>query len=157
MPGNRLEAFMQLKVIVLVAVGLWFAVVVMVVSLCLTARRSDEAMDTALAEANARTPDAEVARPPFERALRTLSLEHAAILLDVRPETLLAWEARYGFPTSSSTEGRYSRSEMLALRDSLECGLSIASAVIRAREQTRRRRTAIAAQAVEHRDGGLAS
>jgi hypothetical protein len=50
----------------------------------------------------------------------------------------------------------YNQPEVLALRDGLEHGLSIASAVDRARE-TKRRRVASAAQLVDHRDGGLAS
>ena len=64
----------------------------------------------------------------------------AAALLGVSPETVVAWEQRYGFPTSGSSVPRYSQSEVLALRDSLEDGLSIASAVAHARQRNRRRR-----------------
>ena len=148
---------MQLEVILSVAMGVWIAVVLLVVSLCRAAKRSDGVMDMALANAIAAGRDAEVSRPPSsQRSLRTLSLDHAATLLDVNPETLLAWEARYGFPTSGPSEPRYNQSEVLALRDSLGDGLSIASAVIRARE-TKRRRAAATAQLLDHRDGGLAS
>jgi hypothetical protein len=148
---------MRFEVILSVAVGAWTALLLLVVALCAAAKRSDEAMDTALASATAAGREAEVTRPPSsERPLRTLSLGSAAALLDVNPETLLAWEARYGFPTSSPSEPRYNQSEVLALRDGLDEGLSIASAVSRARE-TKRRRRAVATEVLDHRDGGLAS
>jgi hypothetical protein len=92
-----------------------------------------------------------------DRQLRSLRLDHAATLLGVSPRTLLAWQARYGFPTSSPSEPRYSQSEVLALRDSLAHGLSIASAVSRARQQTKRRRGPSATPPFDRRDGGLAS
>lgn len=150
---------MQLELVLSVALGLWIAVMLVAVSLCRAAKRSDDAMDAALAIAIAAGHDAELTRPPScERSLRTLSLDHAATLLEVSPETLLAWEARYGFPTSSpSSDARYNQSDVLALRASLEDEVSVASAVIRARERTVRRRPATAAELVEHRDGGLAS
>jgi hypothetical protein len=81
-----------------------------------------------------------------DRPLRALDLDQAARLLGVTPERLLAWEARYGFPTSSASERRYNESEVLALRDCLRDAPSIASAAARAREKIGRRR-----------DGGLAS
>jgi len=92
-----------------------------------------------------------------EQALRTLSLDEAAALLGINPHTLLAWEARYGFPTSSPSESRYSHSEVRALRDGLRDGVSIASAVARARAQTRRRRAVATAHPGDRRGGGLAS
>jgi hypothetical protein len=157
-PGGGLEASMQLRAILSVAVGVWIVVLVVVLALCRAAKESDDAMDRALANEIGTGRDAEVARPPSaRRQLRTLSLEQAAILLDVNPDGLLAWEARYGFPASSPSERRYNQSDVLALRDALEDGLSIASAVIRARERTKRRPAVIASQPVEHRDGGLAS
>jgi hypothetical protein len=94
---------------------------------------------------------------PSERPLRSLGLDHAATLLGVSPRTLLEWQARYGYPTSSPSEPRYSQSEVLALRDSLEHGLSIVSAINRARQKAKRRRGATAAAPFGHRDGGLAS
>jgi hypothetical protein len=149
---------MQLETILSVAVGVWIAVVLLVITMCRLARRNDDAMDTALAHAITAGPGAELTRAPSpERRLRTLSLANAATMLDVDPDTLLAWEARYGFPRSSPAEPRYSQSEVLALRTSLEEGLSIASAVLRAREQTRRRRPVTSGQLVDQRDGGLAS
>jgi hypothetical protein len=84
---------------------------------------------------------------PAPEPLRTLDLDDAATLLGVRPQTLLAWEARYGFPKSSPCEPRYSESEVLALRDSIADGVSIAWAVRRAREKIRGRR----APAIERR------
>lgn len=73
------------------------------------------------------------------RPLRSLDLDAAARLLDVSPQTLLAWEARYRFPSSSRSDARYSESEVLALRDSLCEGASIAWAVTRARDKLKRR------------------
>lgn len=137
-------------VLVLVA-GAWIAMMLFVVSLCATAKLSDEATDVALAEAARETAAARSGSPSPERALRTLSLDDAAALLGIDPYLLLAWEARYGFPTSSPSEGRYSRSEVLTLRDCLDDGVSIASAVARARARTRRRRAAATARLV---DGG---
>lgn len=141
---------MDLEIILSVASGLWLAVMVLVISLCRAAKQGDEAMDWALADAIAR------ATHP-EHPLRELSLDQAASLLGVGPQTLLAWDARYGFPTSTPAEPLYNRSEVLALRDCLEEGLSIASAVIRAREQTKRRRALTATRVLNHRDGGVAS
>ncbi len=94
---------------------------------------------------------------PSEQALRTLSLDDAAAMLEIEPHTLLAWEARYGFPTSSPSEPRYSRSEVLALRDGLRDGVSVASAVAQARTRTRRRRVTTTAHLGDRRGGGLAS
>jgi hypothetical protein len=142
---------MRLEVLLSVAIGLWIAVILVVLSLCRAAKQGDEAMDAALAG----TSDTEITRLPApERSLRTLSLDEAASLLDVSPNTLLAWDERYGFPTSSASASQYSEFEVLALRDSLNDGLSIASAVIRARDRIKRRRSP---GLVEHRDGGLAS
>jgi hypothetical protein len=128
-----------LGMIVLVAVGIWIGVVVLVVSLCCVAKWSDELMDTALEQAGEESL-------PADHTLRVLDLPHAAALLGVSPETLLAWEARYGFPTSSPSEHRYNRSEVLALRDTISDGASVASAVARARERTRRRTRLIRSQ-----------
>jgi hypothetical protein len=75
----------------------------------------------------------------------------------VGPHTVVAWQARYGFPTSSPTEACYSQSEVLALRASLKTEASIASAVARARAQTKRRRAVTPAHPMDHRGGGLAS
>jgi hypothetical protein len=91
------------------------------------------------------------------RQLRTLDLDHAALLLGVAPQTLLAWEARYGFPASPPSTHRYSESEVLALRDSLEEGASIAWAVSRAREKINRRAAHRAVGPHHHREGGLRS
>lgn len=149
---------MQVAVVVLVAIGLWIALLVVVVSLCRAAKRSDAAVHAAVAKHAAAAQDPAGTRSAApELRLRTLSLGNAATLLGVSPDTLLAWEARYGFPTSSTPERRYNQTEVLALRECLEDGLSISSAALRAREQTRRRRSATAARLAEHRDGGLAS
>ncbi len=149
---------MGLEVIVLVAAGAWFAVLLFVLSLCRAAKSSDDANDAALARALAESHEAEFTRSPsVDAPLRTLELDHAAALLGVIPEMLLAWEARYGFPTSSPSERLYSQSEILALRDTLRREPSIAAAVARARERTRRRRAPTRTRVADHRDGGLAS
>ena len=73
-------------------------------------------------------------------------------------ETLLTWEQRFGFPSSTPAEPRYSQSEVLALRDSLDDGASIASAIAMARERIKRRRAPLPGGLFDHhRDGGLAS
>jgi len=149
---------MQVALVVFVAIGLWIALLLVVVSLCRAAKRSDDAVHSAVAKHAAAAHDPAGTRSAApELRLRTLSLGNAATLLGVSPETLLIWESRYGFPTSSTSERRYNQTEVLALRECLEDGLSISSAVVRAREQTRRRRSATAARLAEHRDGGLAS
>lgn len=141
---------MSLVVIALVATGIWIAVVVLVISLCHVAKRSDEAMDTALAHALGRAP-------ADDQTLRSLDLGQAAALLGISADTLLAWEARFGFPTSSPSERRYNRSEILALRDCISDGVSIAAAVARARERTRGRRPRTAASMADRHGGGLVS
>jgi hypothetical protein len=149
---------MGLEVIVLVATGTWFAVLLVVISLCRAASSSDDATEVFLGEAEAARQDAPFASSPsVDSPLRTLDLDQAAALLGVIPEMLLAWEARYGFPTSSPSERLYSRSEILALRDTLWREPSIAAAVARARERTRRRRTPAGTRVADHHDGGLAS
>ncbi len=149
---------MRLEVIGLVEVGIWVAVALVAVSACRAAKRSGEVMDCDLARASAANRDATVTfSPAVERPPRTLDLDDAASLLGVSPETLLAWEMRYGFPTASPVEQRYSPSEVIALRGSLEDGLSIASAVLRAREKAKRRRAPAGARLVDDRDGGIAS
>ena len=139
-----------MKMIILVAIGAWIAVVFLVISICRAAKWSDEAMDAAPARAIA-------ASRPSDQTLRTLDLSYAAGLLGVSPETLMAWEARYGFPTSSASDHRYNRSDVLALRDSILDEVSIAAAVARARRRSKRSPGASRAWAADHRDGGLAS
>jgi transposase-like protein len=149
---------MPLENILSLAIGVWSAMLLLVLSLCRAAKQSDDAMDVALANAIAADGGAEIMRlSSTERSLRSLTVDDAANLLGVSPHTLRVWEGRYGFPTSSPSEALYNQSEVLALRDSLEDGVSITSAVIHARAHNRRRRTAAAAHAVEHRDDGLAS
>jgi hypothetical protein len=140
--------------IVLLALGAWFGVLLFVLSMCRAARLSDEATDAA----RGRDPGDWTGRPTTGDApLRTLDLGQAAALLGVTPELLLAWEARYGFPSSSPVERLYSQPEVLALRNSLRTEASIASAVARARERTQRRRACARPPVADHRDGGLAS
>ena len=69
--------------------------------------------------------------------MRTLKTSEAAALLDVSPNTLRAWERRFGYPKPQRSAGRhrlYTYGEVAALRDALQQGLSISSAVSRARE-----------------------
>lgn len=69
--------------------------------------------------------------------VRYLKTSEAAALLNVSPNTLRAWERRFGFPRPQRSPGRhrlYTHGEIAALRDALLDGLSISSAVSRARE-----------------------
>jgi hypothetical protein len=148
---------MQLETILVVLVGGWTALALLVLSMCRAAKRSDEVMEMAMADGMAAEHPEITGSPSSERPLRGLDLDQAATLLGVSPRTLLAWQARYGFPTSSPSEPRYSQSEVLALRKCLEHGLSIASAVSSARQQSKRRRGTASTPPFDRRDGGLAS
>jgi MerR family transcriptional regulator, light-induced transcriptional regulator len=69
--------------------------------------------------------------------VRTLKTSEAAALLNVSPNTLRAWERRFGYPKPQRSAGHhrlYTHGEVAALRDALQQGLSISSAVSRARE-----------------------
>jgi len=69
--------------------------------------------------------------------VRTLKTSEAAALLNVSPNTLRAWERRFGYPHPQRSPGKhrlYTHGEVAALRDALQEGLSISSAVSRARE-----------------------
>jgi MerR family transcriptional regulator, light-induced transcriptional regulator len=70
--------------------------------------------------------------------MRYLKTTEAATILAVRPSTLRAWEQRFGFPQPQFSPGRhrcYPHGEIMALRSGLDAGLSIASAVARARAE----------------------
>ena len=76
------------------------------------------------------------------RSVRTLKTSEAAALLNVSPNTLRAWERRFGYPRPQRSPGQhrlYTHGEVAALRDALQDGLSISSAVSRAREGAERR------------------
>lgn len=69
--------------------------------------------------------------------MRYLKTSEAAALLKVSPNTLRAWERRFGFPKPQRSPGKhrlFTHGEIAALRDALQEGLSISSAVSRARE-----------------------
>ncbi|HET9103374.1 MAG TPA: MerR family transcriptional regulator [Solirubrobacteraceae bacterium] len=69
--------------------------------------------------------------------MRYLKTSEAAALLNVSPNTLRAWERRFGFPKPQRSPGRhrlFTHAEIASLRDALQEGLSISSAVSRARE-----------------------
>src|SRR3954463_14273660 len=75
--------------------------------------------------------------PTLLSDVRTLKTSEAATLLNVSPNTLRAWERRFGYPKPQRSAGRhrlYTHGEVAALRDALQQGLSISSAVSRARE-----------------------
>src|SRR6266851_10151616 len=75
-------------------------------------------------------------RRPF-LCMRYLKTSEAATLLNVSPNTLRAWERRFGYPKPQRSPGKhrlYTHGEIAALRDALQEGLSISSAVSRARE-----------------------
>jgi MerR family transcriptional regulator, light-induced transcriptional regulator len=68
--------------------------------------------------------------------MRYLKTTEAAALLDVAPNTLRAWERRFGFPNPQRSPGghrAYPHGEVAALRAALEEGHSISAAVARAR------------------------
>jgi DNA-binding transcriptional MerR regulator len=69
--------------------------------------------------------------------VRYLKTSEAAALLNVSPNTLRAWERRFDFPKPQRSPGKhrlFTHGEIAALRDALQEGLSISSAVSRARE-----------------------
>jgi MerR family transcriptional regulator, light-induced transcriptional regulator len=69
--------------------------------------------------------------------MRYLKTSEAAAVLKVSPNTLRAWERRFGFPKPQRSPGKhrlFTHGEIAALRDALQEGLSISSAVSRARE-----------------------
>lgn len=69
--------------------------------------------------------------------MRTLKTSEAAAVLNVSPNTLRAWERRFGYPRPQRSPGKhrlYTHGEVAALRDALQEGLSISSAISRARE-----------------------
>jgi DNA-binding transcriptional MerR regulator len=69
--------------------------------------------------------------------MRYLKTSEAAAFLNVSPNTLRAWERRFGFPKPERSPGKhrlFTHGELAALRDALQQGLSISSAVSRARE-----------------------
>ena len=64
-------------------------------------------------------------------------------MLRVSPETLRAWEQRFGYPHSVSRatgQRRYAQREVIALRNTLEAGLSVAAAINKARRVSTGRR-----------------
>src|SRR5215210_7993138 len=64
--------------------------------------------------------------------MQTMKTSEAAALLNVSPNTLRTWERRFGYPRPRRSPGRhrlYLHAEITALRDALEDGLSISSAV----------------------------
>ncbi|HEY5052089.1 MAG TPA: MerR family transcriptional regulator [Solirubrobacterales bacterium] len=66
-----------------------------------------------------------------------MKTSEAAALLNVSPNTLRAWERRFEFPKPQRSPGKhrlFTHGEIAALRDALQEGLSISSAVSRARE-----------------------
>jgi DNA-binding transcriptional MerR regulator len=69
--------------------------------------------------------------------MRFLKTSEAATLLNVSPNTLRAWERRFGYPKPQRSPGKhrlFTHGEVAALKDALQEGLSISSAVSRARE-----------------------
>jgi MerR family transcriptional regulator, light-induced transcriptional regulator len=64
--------------------------------------------------------------------LRTLKTREAAALLNVSPNTLRDWERRFGYPKPPRSPGKhrlYYYAEIIALRNALEQGLSVSSAI----------------------------
>jgi hypothetical protein len=68
---------------------------------------------------------------------RRLTISEAAAVLSVSPSALLAWEERFGYPSSTRSdtgESLYHPGELVALRTGLKSELSVAPAISRARE-----------------------
>jgi len=82
------------------------------------------------------------------REMQDLRPDEAAAMLHVSSDTLRAWEQRFGYPHSVSRgtgQRRYANREVIALRSTLDAGLSVAAAIKKARRvstgsRTRRRR-----------------
>lgn len=96
--------------------------------------------------------------------MRTLKTSEAAAVLNVSPNTLRAWERRFGYPKPQRSPGKhrlYTHGEIAALRDALQEGLSISSAISRARESvaadTHVLVGALAAFELERADGAMES
>jgi len=94
--------------------------------------------------------------------MRTLKTSEAAAMLNVSANTLRAWERRFDYPKPQRTAGKhrvYVFGEVAALRDALRDGLSISSAVSRARESLRSDTHilvgALAAFELERADGAM--
>ncbi len=71
--------------------------------------------------------------------MATLKTSEAAAVLKVSPNTLRAWERRFGYPKPRRAPGKnrlYTYGEIASLRDALNEGLSIGAAISRVREQT---------------------
>ena len=69
--------------------------------------------------------------------MRSLKTSEAAALLNVSPNTLRAWEQRFGFPRPQRTPGHhrlFTYGEIVALRDALKAGVSISSAISSVRQ-----------------------
>jgi DNA-binding transcriptional MerR regulator len=69
--------------------------------------------------------------------MRTLKTSEAAALLHVSANTLRGWEQRFGYPTPQRSSGKhrlYAYTEVIALRDALEQGLAVSSAISVARD-----------------------
>jgi DNA-binding transcriptional MerR regulator len=69
--------------------------------------------------------------------VKTLKTSEAAALLSVSPNTLRVWERRFGFPVPQRSPGKhrlYTHAEILALRDALQEGMGISSAISVARD-----------------------
>jgi DNA-binding transcriptional MerR regulator len=72
-------------------------------------------------------------------SMRSLKTSEAAALLSVSPNTLRAWERRFGYPRPERSPGRhriYAYGEVEALREALHDGLSASSAISRVRERS---------------------
>ena len=66
-----------------------------------------------------------------------MTAEAAAALLGTSPTILALWEKRFGYPVPEATddgERLYAEDTMVALREALNCQLSIAAAISHARK-----------------------
>jgi hypothetical protein len=135
---------MVLAVALLIGAGAWAVVLVVVVSLCKSAKVGDRAsdhpstgdllgIDLSAHRRPTRAPvggGTETAAPPLPNG------EERGKMLDIAE----AWEARYGYPAcglSASGHGlSYAQLEISALALALRAGLSVAAAIAAARATT---------------------
>jgi MerR family transcriptional regulator, light-induced transcriptional regulator len=87
-----------------------------------------------------REPIAMCYAPIAERNERYIGTSQVAKLLGVTPNTLRAWEPRYGFPSPQQSPGQrrmFVYAEITALRDALQGGVPVSAALARASREFR--------------------
>lgn len=147
--------------VLLIGACIWGVVLLVVLSLCKSAKAGDRAVSHDRGAAGESGPtvvsasadlttigplvgiDLSTHRRPTRAPLGQgpeVGMAEAAEALGVEPEVLAAWEARYGYPTCglpATGQGlSYAEPEISALTVALRAGLSVASAIAVARAVT---------------------